>query len=219
MFGFGRIWNAIRTGKPTAALPRSPGTAVAPLAAARYSVVLVDRELRQAEIITGLIHYVVRANPDVPGQVITSGVPIPYAVIATPDCDLLQSFRAIQDNKPERINGVIFFEAEEAISARKRIGFNNAEWRLINRNHFEGYHFLEGFQPQFDSLNEQIPNLLIDFKRYFMLPTKEVYRQCGLGAEPKATRRCYLGDLWREHLQQRAMNFMQRVGTPDPNDP
>jgi hypothetical protein len=212
-----RIWDAIRDVKSTehSTVPKSD---IAPIAASRYCVALTDRELRQGEIITGLIHYIVRADPEKPGNVITSGVSLPYAIIATPDCDLLHSFRAIRDSKSERINGVLFFEAEEALVARKRIPLNTQQWRDVRRSRLEGYHLLNCFQPRHDLLGQQIPDLLIDFKRYFMLPTLEVYRQCQLVNQPKATRRCYLGDLWREDLQQRAMSFMQRVGTPDPED-
>ena len=218
MFGLERIWNATRRAKPIASSPTGPGTAIAAPVAARYSVALTDRELRQGEIISGLLNYMVKADPLNAGKVITSGIPIPYAIIATPDCDLLHSFRAIDEGKSERINGVLFFEAEEAATAKSKLKFGGKEWKLISSNRYEGFQLLSGFQPEFDFLGEQIPDLLVDFKRYFMLPTPEVYRQCKSAVEPKATRRCYLGDLWREHLQQRAMNFMQRVGTPDPND-
>lgn len=215
MFGLKRIWSAVRPAKPVAS-----GTAVlaAPAATARYSIALADRELRQGEIITGLENYVVEADPKNPGNVITAGVRMPYAVIVTPDCDLLHSFHAIRDGKPERINGVLFFEAEEASLAKAKLRFGGKEWKTVTNNRWEGFHLLSGFQPDCDFLREQIPDLLVDFKRYFMLKTKEVYRQCSLAVEPRAVRRCYLGDLWREQLQQRAMSFMQRVGTPDPDD-
>jgi hypothetical protein len=217
MFGLKRIWNTVRPAKPVASPRSGSGSAIATVAA-RYSAALTDKELRQGEIITGLINYAVKADPADVDKVITSGLSIPYSIVATPDCDLLHSFHAIGENKPERINGVLFFEAEESGSARKKIGFGTKEWKLVSSNRWEGFHLLSGFQPSCDSLGEQIPDILVDFKRYFMLPTQEVYRQCKSTVEPKATRRCYLGDLWREQLQQRAMTYMQRVGTPNPDD-
>ncbi len=218
MFGLERIWNAVRPAEPVASFPSGSGIAVAAPVLVRYSVALVDKELRQGEIIAGLVNYVVKADPANAGKVITSGVQIPYSIAATPDCDLLHSFHAIRDGRPERINGVLFFEAEEAGSAKKKLNFGRKEWDLVRSNRWEGFHLLSGFQAECDTLGEQIPDILIDFKRYFMLPTEEIYRQCKSTVEPKATRRCYLGDLWREQMQQRAMSFMQRVGTPGPND-
>ena len=63
MFGLGRVWNAVASPRPIAASPSGPGTAVVAAVAARYSVAVAERELRQGEIISGLLHYVVKANP------------------------------------------------------------------------------------------------------------------------------------------------------------
>jgi hypothetical protein len=210
------VWKALQGNRTALSLPAPAGAL--PVVPSRYNVSKPDGELRQGEIISDLICYVVEADPENSGRVVTKGVPIPYAIIATPDCDLLQSFRALRDDKKERINGILFFEAEEADIARKRIPISSGEWKEVKKSRLEGYHLLNDFQPGCDRSGQQIPDLLVDFKRYFMLPTKEVYRQLRLQVNPRAARRCCLGDLWREDLQQRAMSFMTRVGTPAPGD-
>jgi hypothetical protein len=206
-----RVWRAWRDEKDAPMVP-------ARVAGGRYFLPTTDRELRQGEIISDLSHYVVTPNLEVQGQFRISAIPVPYAVVATPDCDLLQSFRALRDGKKERINGVFLFEAEEANVFKKTAMIGSKEWRQYSKNVVEGYHLLEGFDPASDTLNQQIPNLVVDFKRYFMLTTTEIYRQCQNSQPLKAARRCCLNDLWREDFQQRAMSFMQRVGTPALDD-
>jgi hypothetical protein len=62
-----------------------------------------------------------------------------------------------------------------------------------------------------DRLQEGLPELAIDFKRYFTVPTDEVYRRIELG---EARRRCLLISPYLEHLSSRYAYFLSRIALP-----
>jgi hypothetical protein len=59
--------------------------------------------------------------------------------------------------------------------------------------------------------------MMLDFKRCFSLPAKEIYRQTAL--PDGAKRRCRLEMPYREHLQSRAAFYLQRVTLLLPHRP
>lgn len=186
----------------------------APTPAPWYSSVS-DGELRLGEIITGLVSYRFRAVPD---GVEVEGITHPYVLVATPECDLLQSFKDMRAGRPLKISNILFFEVEEAAVVRKRVPIPSKVWPIVTSNRMDGLHHLTEFSAASDLQGRKIPDLLIDFKRHFTLPVDEVYRQLGLKDGSVALRRCFPGDLWREKIQQRALASMGRVGTPAPED-
>jgi hypothetical protein len=107
---------------------------------------------------------------------------------------------------------------EEALVTKDRIKFGRQEWKHVQNNEMERFHYLKSITPNEDVSGQGLPDLVVDFKRYFTLPPEEIYRQCRAEGAPKPYRRCRLADLWREDLQRRAMSYMQRVGIPDPSD-
>jgi hypothetical protein len=60
-----------------------------------------------------------------------------------------------------------------------------------------------------------MPELGIDFKRYFTVPTDDVYRQFALGQEIGVQRRAVLRPPFREDLAQRFYFFQARVALPE----
>lgn len=179
----------------------------------QYCDVDISKELRQAEIISNLTYYKVGPNKDDKTKVDTFSLNLPYAIIMTPDCDLLQDYNAEETKR--YLNGILIFEMEEAPMAKKRSGYGGSEWKHVTNNEWDRFHFLEAINAECDALKKGIPELVIDFRRYFTLPVDEIYRQCSLQGEDKASRRCRLGDLWRENIQRRAMFHMHRVALPD----
>lgn len=175
-----------------------------------------DAELRQAELITDLFYYLSRAHPNDSEQRDTYASRVPFAFIVTPDCDLLQDYRARQSNQRPRLENAMLIVAESEQDARARSGFNKNEWGKVRTNEIERYHFLEPVAQEFDAANIGISHaLVVDFRRYFTLPPSEIERQCQRQRpEDRAVRRLYLSDLWREHLQRRTMSYMQRVALP-----
>jgi hypothetical protein len=183
-----------------------------------YCEIDAEKELRQGEIITNVTHYVIEPDPSTPGNVITSAGVVRFSVIATPECDLLQDYKATCAGKTTQIREILFFEMEEPAVVKKRISWSTKEWSHVMNNEVERFYFLGEIAADRDALRQGLPGLIVDFKRYFTLPPKEIYRQCSQDEPGRACRRCRLSELWREDLQRRAMSYMQRVGLPDARD-
>lgn len=200
----GDAWpTAVSAGAPT------------PLAPQPWYPSVSGGELRLGEIITGLKSYRFRGLPD--GTVEVEETQHDFVMVGTPECDLLQAHKSLRENRKLKISGVLFFEVEEETIARQRIPINSAQWNFVKTHRIIGLQHLTEFSPATDFRGEQIPNLVIDFKRHFTLPLDEVYRQFDLPNQG-ARRRCYPGDTWRENIQQRAQASMGRVGTPAADD-
>ena len=72
-----------------------------------YTTADLDGELRQSEIITGLVQY---TYDPVTNESIET--PHDYAIVLSQDCDLLRDFEAQNDGRPLVLNGVLLFELE-----------------------------------------------------------------------------------------------------------
>lgn len=176
------------------------------------------RELRQGEILTNLTYYAIEPSKDNPTEVETTVGTLSYAIISTPDCDLLQDYKTRLRQGTSGLFNVLLFGAEEGRSTKDRIKFNSKEWGHVVNNEMDLFHYMKSIRVDEDVRGKGLPDLVVDFRRYFTLSPQEIYRQCLAQDPAKAYRRCRLSDLWREDLQRRAMSYMQRVGLPDPSD-
>jgi hypothetical protein len=95
-------------------------------------------------------------------------------------------------------------------SLKGREGINSTLWKPIKNNKDERYHFLEKVSSEVDVLEKGLPELAIDFKRYFTIPTEEVY----VRLEFDAACRCRLVSPYLEHLSGRFYAFQSRVALP-----
>jgi hypothetical protein len=84
------------------------------------------------------------------------------------------------------------------------------QWARVRQNKDERYQFLQKVLPQEDADGEGIPELGIDFKRYFTVPTDEVYYRLESGAR----RRCQMRSPYLEHLSTRFGYYQFRVALP-----
>ena len=160
---------------------------------------------------------------------------IDYAVILTGDCDLEQDFKrrikiksmmdkvaAMTDGeeKQEEIRKcdaqkhsvlpyILFGRAYPALLARDDYRFSPEEWENVIDNENERYYFLCESMPVDDSENAGLPPLLMDFKKIFTIPTKEVFQGIQHGT---AKRRCFLTAPYLQHLCSRFANNISRVG-------
>jgi hypothetical protein len=180
----------------------------------RLSEVTVGSPLRQGELLTNVVFVrldLATLSADSPG---VQRVTHPYALILTQDCDLEQDFRARQGvNKPDKlIPAVLLCEVITAEQLRGSTGITTDIWKGISQNKNERYHFLQKIEPACDACREGLPELGIDFKRYFTLPTDELYRRIEMG---EARRRCVLASPYLEHLSSRFAYFMSRVALPE----
>jgi hypothetical protein len=169
----------------------------------------MDRELRQSEIISNIVQFTFHPPT---GEVIETSQP--YAIVLSQDCDLLRDYEARQAGIPSDLNGVLLYELEPEDIIRAKLPGGDIR-RRIGRHGEERYHRLEAVPQDVDLLQQGLPALIIDFRRFYTLPAEEIYRQCALGEPDGAARRCRLDTPYREHLQSRAAFYLQRVALPD----
>ena len=139
-----------------------------------------DDPIRQGEILSALIQS--RLNIDSIGspEPVIDYITHPYAIVISQDCDLDWDHKARQGNAEEHklIPNIMFCEVSTAEALRGRgyqAGINTKTWDDIQSNKNERYHFLQAVTLNQDALGEGLPELGIDFKRYFSIPTVEVY--------------------------------------------
>jgi hypothetical protein len=106
---------------------------------------------------------------------------------------------------------VLLCEVHVADELRGRSGINSELWRRVRENKDERYHYLRAVLPEEDSLREGLPNMAVDFKRYFAIATDELYAQ--INAE--ARKRARLISPYMEHFCSRFGHFQQRIALPE----
>ena len=171
--------------------------------------------LRQGEILSDVAQF--RFDAATLGTTAPSGEPRyhPYAVIVSQDCDLEQDFnvRQKQSVSDKRLPNVLFCEvatADELFGRVKALG--SKLWDRIRINKDERYHFLQAVDASCDAQQIGMPEMGIDFKRYFTIPTDEMYKRIEIG---EAKRRCVLVSPYLEHLSSRFAYFLSRVALPE----
>ena len=106
----------------------------------------------------------------------------PFALIISQECDLDWDWKyrtsvevTRKDEKDERkwLPYVQFCDMFLKEDVRWKRGFNSALWTRVTSNQDERY--LKFEQAQIDNVGDQIPELFVDFKRVFSMPTDYVY--------------------------------------------
>ena len=175
--------------------------------------------LRQCEILSNVVLVQPRLETVGTANVIGRDFVLPLALVLTQDCDLDQDF-AVRFTKPNPASDKLIpsillaevFTAEDVL-ARYAEGSKKVWERLnIKNNKNERYQFLQAVPPGCDSLGAGLPELVIDFKRYFALPAGEVYRRVELG---EAVRRAAFASPYLEHLAARFAAYHGRVALPE----
>jgi hypothetical protein len=182
-----------------------PKNQLAPAIDGAYIKSIAELELRQSEIISGLLQHEYYASD----ERVTS-TEIPYAIVMTQDCDLLRDFESLKTSGQRVLNGMLVYELQPAVEAKPQL--RGISWQPLSQNINERFHFFSAVPPDCDLLGVGLPELVLDFRRYFTLPTSEAYRQMGDGQNAK--RRCRLNSPYREQLQNRAGFYFQRVALP-----
>lgn len=169
----------------------------------------MTKEFCQSEILSHLAQYTY--NP-------TSGRAAEryhgYVIIASQDCDIAQDYKNIVAKTESSMNGLLLYETFLALEVRDKIKSND-QWNRIVQNRDDRYHYLEECPSELDLTGAGVPALIVDFKRYFTIDPSEAYRQCTLAHG--ALRRCRLETPYREHFQNRAAFYLQRVMLPLPH--
>jgi hypothetical protein len=164
--------------------------------------------LRQSEILSNIVQHVLTlesVGTDQP-QVILRNHPL--AIVASQDCDLDQDFTARNIGKPPALPSILFFEVTPAMKLAQSLVGSDLRRRLVT-NKEERYQVLQQISKEQDAQGEGLVSLGIDFKRYFTVPTEEVYKQL-----VTAKRRCFLTSPYAEHFSIRAILFQCRIALP-----
>ncbi|MGA9999352.1 MAG: hypothetical protein WBQ04_04470 [Candidatus Acidiferrales bacterium] len=174
---------------------------------------------RQAEILSNLIQrrrslksLLPAATPEI------IEIMHPYAILISQDCDLERDASARKDEIPDKIDtasdkilpNVLFCEVVTVEQLLAAVPKGKDIWKRIVQNKDERYHVLEKVPPSQDSQGTGLPALGIDFKRYFTVPTDELYVQVKTGT----IRRCRLCTPYLEHFSNRLAHFLSRVALP-----
>jgi hypothetical protein len=167
--------------------------------------------LWQGEIISNLVQIILDSACISTNESLIKRQIHPFAIILSPVCDLQQDFDSRLQAKSEDkvIPNILFCEMMPAGELRDAGHINSGIWGRIKVNKDERYQFLQKVESECDLLGEGLPELCIDFKRYFTLPTDEVYRRLEIN---EAKRRCFLVSPYLEHLSSRFTYFLGRVG-------
>jgi hypothetical protein len=176
-----------------------------------YAPSSVNSALRQGEILSNLAQARLAIASLIIGEeelLEIERVWHPLAIVMSQDCDLDWDCRSQQNNK--KIPNILFCEVTPAESLRGRSDINSEIWKRIKQNKDERYQFIQAALPQEDAQGEGLPELAIDFKRYFTIPTEEVYYRIQFGAR----RRCRLQSPYLEHLCTRFGYYQFRVALP-----
>jgi hypothetical protein len=170
-----------------------------------YTTSEMHAELRQSEIISGLIQYTVDQE-----RGITRAEEKAYSILLSQDCDLLRDYEARARTEIPALNGALLYEMEPGERGTKQ--FTGSLWKPVQKNNNERYHFLQSVPEGQDLLGLGMPEFVLDFRRYSTVAPREIERQCRLPNGAK--RRCRLEMPYREHLQNRAASYFQRVALP-----
>lgn len=174
----------------------------------------IDSPLLQGEILTGLIEHRLVSSSLTDAAPEFTPVTHPYALILSQDCDLEQDYRVrfpLAPNSDKLVPSILFCEASDAESVLSADGMNSKISKRIAQNNDDRYQFLQKAIPASRMLADWAPELVLDFKRYFTVPTDVVYRQVELEI---AQRLCVLQNPYLEHLSHRFASYLSRVALP-----
>lgn len=178
----------------------------------------VDGPLRQGEVVSNLdqarltIDSVLTKDPSV------VFVRHAWAIVVTQDCDLDWDHKgrvpsADAKAAARQIPSVLFLEVRLAAEAKQQCGGSDI-WKRIAQNKDERFQFLQQVPCGSDALEVGLPEMVVDFKRYFSLPSEEVYKRLSAPEVSDARRRCRLVTPYAEHLLGRFHAFQSRVALP-----
>lgn len=210
------------TAEPLGAGEIEPGIAAAPAVApiiveaavqqpALYVASVADGALGCCEILSGVMHHRKSFQSLHSPEPELETIIHPQCIVISQDCDLEQDFKARQDNAgASPLPNVLLCEVSLAIDLKGNVASGRDIWKRIIQNKDERYQFLRAVPALQDAMNEGFADLGIDFRRYFSVPTDELYEQFNLGAR----RRCRLLSPFKEHFMDRLGYFVARVALP-----
>lgn len=182
-----------------------------------------DGAIRQCEILSGVIQIGVSAESiGAAGPVNLSAVRHPWAFVLTQDCDLdwdhaLRAQAADIAGQNKELPNILLCPAHTVEEIHDRPQVKTDILRRIRQNQDERFHTLHEVPDRLDRDGIGVPELILDFKRYFTIPTAEMYARLGLDAdhEEAARRRAFLKAPFRDEVARRASGFQSRIALPE----
>ena len=189
----------------------------------KYEKSSLDTALRQGELLSNVIELAIDSDTMFSQSLNFARKRHPFAIIVSQDCDLDWDFKARgnQSQEHKKIPNVLLCEIMLASDLARLIvtQIDNVKdtkksrtWAKVKQNKDERYHFFEKIDESEDLQNEDIAELGIDFKRYFTVPTAELYKRMERG---ETLRRCRLLSPYMEHLSTRFAYFQSRIALPE----
>ncbi len=184
----------------------------------------ITSSLRQGEILSDLVQIQINLESikisENDTNYLANPIVHPYAIIVSQDCDLDRDFHFrfhSRGKKRHRLPSVLFCEvmdAEELVHGErnKNIFQSSTVRRNFQNNDDYRFHFIQAIPKQFDAIGQGLPELGMEFKRYFSIPTGEVYRRIELA---HTQRRCRLQSPYLEHFCDRFHYFNNRIALPE----
>ncbi|RRI02377.1 hypothetical protein EH240_13040 [Mesorhizobium tamadayense] len=175
-----------------------------------YAPVDQSGELRQGEILSNVAQHIFDAESETVNTVFH-----PYAIIASQDCDLLQEFEKTSAGEERTLNSVLLYEAFPTDVIKPLLAPGSEYWKRVHQNTNDRYHCLEAAPAFVDLLGIGLPDLVIDFKKFFAVASADIAHQ--VRCFDPLQRRCRLEMPYREHFQSRLAFYLQRVALPYPH--
>ncbi len=170
--------------------------------------------LWQGEILSGVIQVRIQLDSiGSEGEVVSDEITHPFAIVLAQDCDLESDYGRDPQHQEtgESLPNILLCEATTVSSLRGSVPPGNDIWKRIIQNKDERYQCLEEIPADLDATGQRIEPLGIDFKRYFTIPTTEIYKRLDLG---QVRRRCRLVTPYMEQLSSRFFYFQARIALP-----
>jgi hypothetical protein len=198
------------------------GAFTAPVEPAFYLPSLSGGPLRQAEILSGVreFHVTLESLENLE-QAENDVIEHELAIILTQDCDLEHDFQrregvvasggAIDRLDDKLLPCVLLCEVAAWKTIDDAIRSQGSTIReRFRKNLLERYQYLRDVASGEDATRVGLGAMGVDFKRYFAIPTAELYAQLNTGC----VRRCRLGAQYLEHFSNRFSYHFSRVALP-----
>jgi hypothetical protein len=178
---------------------------------------------RQGEILSDVVQVHVSLDSVNPGakEVSLQEKIHPQAIILTQDCDLDWDFKAREQGEEgnklqlKLVPNILLCEMIPADTLRGQMrdaGAGGSDlWRRVLGNREERYHWFPQSRPEAGNSSEGLPDVVVDFKRVFSVPTDELYLRLGFGVR----RRLVLQGPYLQHFSARFGYYCLRVALPE----
>lgn len=174
----------------------------------------IDGALRQCEILSGVTLYHVKADSLTAEELVFEALTLPLVMVVSQDCDLDWDWKnrfGEPRNANKALPSVLLLRVDEAQPRYDEGGAVRSGWKQIQQNKNDRYQFFQQVRPDDDVQRQGLPELLVDFKSYYAVPTDVLY--ASLRAQ-QTRRRCALTAPYLQHLAQRFGAFQGRVALP-----